>query len=1631
MRTLTTFLLCVFGLGLSLSAQDAFEPNDNVNDAAVISCNDGVFPTFDTDDDVDWFVVTKDSPGELTVNVLQLPANINVNVEVYRFGANNQLQLITEDFDNSPGNQEDMSAQAYVEAGTYYIYVEEAGNNNSSSESYFLQVLCNDNPNEINQTLNQAVLISENTFLQDRIYGVNLLEGNSTVSQSDNDWFKVYAPAGGVLSVAVENVPQSIQPNIELYQRVAGLPTIIADDGDNSPGGGEAMYSYAYVEPDTVYIRVHDTNNNNTSFETYDLTVTFEESPYEVNQTIDLAAPIPLDDCLQERILGENSTFNVTGTGDLDRDWYEVNLPQSGYLSTRVVNVTQAIQLNLRIYRKENNQPVLLADDNDNSPGSGESMFTGAYLTAGTYYILVSESNDNQFSTETYDLCVDFFPEAKEINQTTDLATPIVPGANFTERLYGYNDDYFVTGIGSLDRDWYTYTNTNNCPLQVDVTNVPGNIQVNIELYRFNGPELVFVADDGDNSPGSGESMSLSSDISPDTYYILVHESNDNNFSTDPYTFQMTCPGGGNGGTGGGTVNLTANVVSCTVDYTNGTLTWDVSGTNTGTSAATNVPVTLFLSDVANESDLSYGNVTDLFSHTETVSNIAAGADFSVTFSVHLCDDFDGDFSNGTYSVGMVIDPFDSIDETDDSFTDNSHYCPAAITINPTTDCATGNATFNLRTDVEICTQTATDTTVSLVVFVTNDGPDPSSPTTGSMFATTETIVFSLDYADVQFLNTTALAALDVGETATIQTTVDLCDVNLAVGTYSFGFTADPQQNTPETDETFVDNSVLCFETVTFDPANCSDDGGGFDVCEIINLTETCEQFNSDNGECEGPKQTLPLGDTITVFAQTVPLPEMISTQYRWLRPDGTLFNVSTTDLTGETGSVWNFFQRLVPDQIGLWSVEILVAGDPAGTFCLNTVVDFYVGPDSANCPPDPDDPYCSPLVQTNLDEILMNGIFDGDCGLGLYSVQTATLVGSTVYVFTESCTPPGGGIVCQRIVDCQGTLISEECEPFSTAHELVVNNLTDLTSIYDSGLPPPPCTGPLTFIANYAEGASGTTIQVPITIENYNQVAGFSYTLSLADPSVGTLLGATNGALFNVATFQYPNGDLSIVYSAPGGASTPQTFPDGTEVFYVEVALNNTSDICTDLIFLNAPTPLDAYVSPDGTTLQQVPVETVSAPVCVLPEVVKSGRVFRPVAGQPPVTGVSLTCNDLLSITNDANGEYTFPGAPVGGSYSVVPSKNINHLNGITLGDIIEIRDHYLGNNQFSNPYAQIAADVTDDCFINAADETAVRRIYIMQDMAFGLVESWNFVPADYDNFDLPNGCSSPDHPEEITLSNLQNDVSDLDFIGVKMGDVDLSADGTQLHAPEDPEDRTTQLIEFQYQPLEVSAGSTAWIPVYATATDYELRGFTLEIAYPHADLRILGTEPGLLPNDFMNNAEPPVAGRFLTTWLAPGSTSFALSHVPADEPLFYLVVEQLHGNFTESEPLAIGLELRPSGAYDPQHTYRSIDLLPRQLTSTDEPNGLPGAVLHQNTPNPFGRTTTIAFTLTEADNYILTVHDLTGRTLIRHEQNYQPGRHTIQLDDTEFPSSGLFFYRLTSTRGTTGRTMVHQATR
>lgn len=155
-------------------------------------------------------------------------------------------------------------------------------------------------------------------------------------------------------------------------------------------------------------------------------------------------------------------------------------------------------------------------------------------------------------------------------------------------------------------------------------------------------------------------------------------------------------------------------------------------------------------------------------------------------------------------------------------------------------------------------------------------------------------------------------------------------------------------------------------------------------------------------------------------------------------------------------------------------------------------------------------------------------------------------------------------------------------------------------------------------------------------------------------------------------------------------------------------------------------------------------------------------------------VQHVTIT-SSINTTETDANGFYylgSFNSIP---NVEIIPSFDVNPLNGVSTFDIVLITKHILNATLLDSPYKIIAADANHSNVVTTYDLVIIRKLILGEIPVFPNNTSWRFVP---ESFVFPNPLNPFASPFPEMIPILPPTLPpDYNFIGIKVGDVNGSA--------------------------------------------------------------------------------------------------------------------------------------------------------------------------------------------------------------------------------------------------------------
>ena len=143
-------------------------------------------------------------------------------------------------------------------------------------------------------------------------------------------------------------------------------------------------------------------------------------------------------------------------------------------------------------------------------------------------------------------------------------------------------------------------------------------------------------------------------------------------------------------------------------------------------------------------------------------------------------------------------------------------------------------------------------------------------------------------------------------------------------------------------------------------------------------------------------------------------------------------------------------------------------------------------------------------------------------------------------------------------------------------------------------------------------------------------------------------------------------------------------------------------------------------------------------------------------------------------SVLSDNNGIYSFNAVSPNGDFTLsadyLGESSIE--DNVTTFDMVLITRHILGQELLASPYLWIAADVNDSGTISTLDLVAIRKVILQIEQQFPNGKQWKFVDRSY-VFQSGLNPLLEGYPEVININNLDEDQTNLDFVAIRMGDV------------------------------------------------------------------------------------------------------------------------------------------------------------------------------------------------------------------------------------------------------------------
>lgn len=508
-------------------------------------------------------------------------------------------------------------------------------------------------------------------------------------------------------------------------------------------------------------------------------------------------------------------------------------------------------------------------------------------------------------------------------------------------------------------------------------------------------------------------------------------------------------------------------------------------------------------------------------------------------------------------------------------------------------------------------------------------------------------------------------------------------------------------------------------------------------------------------------------------------------------------------------------------------------------------------------------------------------------------------------------------------------------------------------------------------------------------TRNSFTDLSAGQYTVTTTDANgcaVTTTVNInSNGDVLPTArfTFDTTTANIQFINTSINADSITWNLGDGTSSNQTNITHTyNTSGSYTICLIASNNCGAD-------TLCQEVNVKVVSSDVAEI-----SGQIYDEM--KQSVEGVSINCTGNEGVVTNLSGSYIFENLAIRNTYTIRPEKKENLLNGVSTYDIFLLNSHILTNDTLDSPYKIIAADINKSGSVTTFDMLSLRRILLGLDTILpGANTSWRFINANF-QFEDPLYPFSTPFPEETNL-NLNRSYRDVDFVAVKVGDLNNSA----VLSATSIEPRSKQAAQM---PVRVSPNEDQ-ITFSIPSTWLGLQ-FTLEYDPEQIEIR----------DWHIGNLEGLTASNFAWKWLPTGKITVswnATEHNRLGNELLTLDVI-VNKAIDWKSAFKITSSITDVEVFTSTTFYHAIELdfIAPQHNQSKDSDSLSWSLL-EVTPNPFYEQCQLKLFLPKAETIRLSLYDAAGRQIEVRWLTLEAGHQSVFISSSHLPT-GMIYYRL-----------------
>ncbi len=397
----------------------------------------------------------------------------------------------------------------------------------------------------------------------------------------------------------------------------------------------------------------------------------------------------------------------------------------------------------------------------------------------------------------------------------------------------------------------------------------------------------------------------------------------------------------------------------------------------------------------------------------------------------------------------------------------------------------------------------------------------------------------------------------------------------------------------------------------------------------------------------------------------------------------------------------------------------------------------------------------------------------------------------------------------------------------------------------------------------------------------------------------------------------------------------------------------------------------------------------------------------------------IQIEGDDPLDMMTGSDGIFSFSELPFGKNYVINPEKDKNVMNGVSTLDLVFMAKHILGTKSLESPYQWIAADIDGSGTISTLDLIKLRKLILhLEDELPSGQPSWRFIDANFE-FSDDESPLLQNYPSVHSISDFNDKVLHADFIGVKVGDLNVSA---RVNGYTNTSPRTIDKdLKLFIEDKKVVAGEEFSL-TFDGESETDLLAYQFTLDFDPEKMELIDIQMGNLPNMSMDN----FGTRYVEDGLITTSWNDFSGLILEEKTELFTVTFRAYEDFEVKESVSLSSRLTPVEAYNQNGEIYNISLEYRSKSGNTAQAVQKGYKLYQNQPNPFVDQTTIGFDLAREGEASLIIYDASGKEIYQNNQYFSSGYNEVKVNRSQLPANGLLYYQLRSKEFTATRKMI-----